>query len=289
MSSRAMKQVWDSPWKGRSAMWAVHVAVADTVNEAHGYRFWMSRQNLADKAGVSVRTVCDWVREAVEIGVVELVEDNSVAGRPNRYQFILDPSFDLSDEAEGVGNDCLGVGDDCLPGRQPLPRGRQPLPSEQETNKKENSKEVNLFGEEVDENATEEEKELQFTSSAKIVLSAWVESTGRDQSKVKLNAKRLAAVKARLREGYSVGDLCAAARGISVSAWHQGDNPEGKKYDDLLVAIRDGDRVEKFRDLWEQGGDKPKRSAVDTVLEMFSNRGQSGQALARALTEGSES
>lgn len=100
---------------------------------------------------------------------------------------------------------------------------------------------------------------------AQRVLDEWVFATRRDSAKVKMNAKRLAAVRARLKEGYTEDDLVAAVHGISKSAWHCGDNPSRKRYDDLLVAIRDGERVEKFRDLYEAGGDGPK-SAVDQVL-----------------------
>lgn len=87
------------------------------------------------------------------------------------------------------------------------------------------------------------------TAIAQRVLAEWIAATGRDATRTKLNSKRLSAIRARLREGYTENDLIAAARGIGLSAFHRGDNPEGKRYDDLLVAIRDGERVEKFREI----------------------------------------
>jgi len=104
---------------------------------------------------------------------------------------------------------------------------------------------------------------------AENVMDAWVEATGRVAGRVKLNAKRRSAIAARIKEGYTESDLIAAARGISMSAWHTGDNPEGKKFDDLLVAIRDGERVERFRDLFEAGGDRGKMSATDQVMALY--------------------
>ena len=105
--------------------------------------------------------------------------------------------------------------------------------------------------------------------TAERVMEAWVEATGRSAGKVKLNAKRRAAVAARLREGYTEQDLIAAARGIAMSAWHTGDNPDGKKFDDLLVAIRDGERVEKFRDIFEAGGEQGRMSSTDKVMALY--------------------
>jgi hypothetical protein len=105
--------------------------------------------------------------------------------------------------------------------------------------------------------------------TAERVMEAWVEATGRSARKVKLNAKRRAAVAARLREGYTEQDLIAAARGIAMSAWHAGDNPDGKKFDDLLVAIRDGERVERFRDIFEAGGEQGRMSSTDKVMALY--------------------
>ena len=105
--------------------------------------------------------------------------------------------------------------------------------------------------------------------TAERVMEAWVEATGRSAGKVKLNAKRRAAVAARLREGYTEQDLIAAARGIAMSAWHTGDNPDGKKFDDLLVAIRDGERVERFRDIFEAGGEQGRMSSTDKVMALY--------------------
>lgn len=105
--------------------------------------------------------------------------------------------------------------------------------------------------------------------TAERVMEAWVLATGRSPGKVKLNAKRRAAVAARLREGYTEQDLIAAARGIALSAWHTGDNPDGKKFDDLLVAIRDGERVERFRDIFEAGGEQGRMSSTDRVMALY--------------------
>lgn len=269
MSAEATGWVWKhSPYSGSKLV--IHLAVADVVNDAHGNEFWMSQAGLAEKAHVTRQSVCEWFRDATEQGLVECVRDNSGSGKPNCYRLLM-PTL------EGVGKSDRGV--------SAMPTGGVGKSDTKLKRTKEGTKTSLSLVSEVDETTTDEPS---VNVAAEQVLEAWVEATGRDANRVKLNKKRVAAVKARLNEGYSVDDLVAAVRGIALSAWHRGENPEGKKYDDMLVAIRDGERVEKFRDLFEQGGDRGRRSAVDTVLEMFSNRGQSGRALSGALTEGSE-
>lgn len=269
MSAEATGWVWKhSPYTGSKLV--IHLAVADVVNDAHGNEFWMSQAGLAEKARVTRQSVCEWFRDAIDRGLVECVRDNSTAGKPNCYRLLMTEG--------GVGKSDRGV--------SAMPTGGVGKSDTELKGTQEGTKTPLSLVEEVDENATDDESS--FTSSAKKVFENWVEATGKDSKKVKLNRARQDKIRARLREGYSVDDLCAAVRGIALSAWHTGDNPDGKRYDDITVALRDGAQVEKFRDLYEQGGERGRRSAVDTVLEMFSNRGQSGKALSRALTEGSE-
>lgn len=234
---------------------AIHLAVADVVNDAHGNEFWMSQSGLAEKARVTRQSVCEWFRDAIDRGLVECVRDNSAAGKPNCYRLLM-PEGVSPLVTGGVGKSDRGVSAE--------PTGGVGKSDTELKRTKEGTKTLSLVNE-VDENATENASSS-LASSAQLVLDEWVNATGRDPKKVKMNAKRLAAIKARLREGYSVDDLIAAVRGIAMSAWHRGENPEGKKYDDLLVAIRDGERVEKFRDLYEQGGDRGRGSAASRVL-----------------------
>lgn len=240
-----MGWVWRcSPWKGQHAKFLVHLAVADVVNDVHENELWMSQSTLAEKAGVCRQTVCEWLAEAVEAGLLVVVQDNSRAGRPNCYRFIMEG---------GVGSGDRG----CR-------SSRQGGVGSADTNSREELKRTQTSTSLAKQNAPEDSDSV----IAKRVVDAWVAATGRDANRVKVNAKRVAAVKARLREGYTEADLIAAVRGVALSAWHMGDNPSRKRYDDLLIVIRDGERVEKFRDLFEQGGDMPS-GAVDQVMSML--------------------
>lgn len=107
------------------------------------------------------------------------------------------------------------------------------------------------------------------------VLDAWCDAVGRDRARVKLNGKRRRQICARLNEKYEPADLIAAVRGIAYSAWHMGDNPEERRYDDLDIALRSGDRVEKFRDLYERKGAKDgyQTDVVDRVFAKIAGGG----------------
>ena len=245
VSAEATAWVWrHSPWRGQHHKFVLHLAVADVVNDVHDNLFWMAQSNLADKAGVSRGSACKWLREAVDEGLLEVVRDGSESGKPNCYRFVMPMGGCVPQIQGGVHTGHRG----CVP----------------QTHKtKERTKEGTQASV-----ATNDESESENDSTAvtaKAVLDAWVEATGRNAAKVRMNGKRLAAVKARLREGYTKEDLIAAVQGIARSPWHMGDNPEGKRYDDMLLAIRDGERVEKFRDLLAEG--TAPKSKVDQVMQ----------------------
>lgn len=97
----------------------------------------------------------------------------------------------------------------------------------------------------------------------------------------KLTNDRKSKVAARLREGYSVEDIKAAIDGCAGSAWHTGDNPNGKRYDDLTLICRNGSKLEHFREAARKSGgkgydesaiaeavysDNPSRKAIRSLL-----------------------
>lgn len=245
MSAEATAWVWrHSPWRGDHAKFVLHLAVADVVNDVHDNLFWMAQANLADKAGVSRRWACAWLGEAVEAGLLEVVRDGSEDGKTNCYRFLM-PAGGCELSSQG--------------GVKSVHRGCEVSSHKTKERTKEGTQAL------LATTGDEEPERHGVAAVAERVLNAWVEATGRNAAKVRMNGKRLAAVKARLREGYTEEDLIAAVRGIAGSPWHMGDNPDGKRYDDMLVAIRDGERVEKFRDLLAEG--TGPRSKVDQVMQ----------------------
>lgn len=64
--------------------------------------------------------------------------------------------------------------------------------------------------------------------------------------RAQLDAKRQKAIKGRLKDGYSVQDLCLAIDGCSRSAYHMGQNEGGTVFDDIELICRDGPKVDSF-------------------------------------------
>ncbi len=89
----------------------------------------------------------------------------------------------------------------------------------------------------------------------------------------KLDAKRVKAIKGRLKDGYTVDDLCRAIDGCKLSPHHQGKNDAGTIYDDIELICRDGPHVDNFRKIAERGApSQPKKSFAEQINERV-NRG----------------
>ena len=81
-------------------------------------------------------------------------------------------------------------------------------------------------------------------SPAMQVFERWKQKL--DHPKAVLDEKRLKAINARLRNGYSVEDLFAAIDGLTRSSHHMGRNDRGQVYDDIELVCRDAAHVESF-------------------------------------------
>jgi uncharacterized phage protein (TIGR02220 family) len=98
--------------------------------------------------------------------------------------------------------------------------------------------------------------------AAQEVFAYWQERMGKQRSR--LDDKRLSCIKARLREGYSVGDLKEAIDGCRQSNWHQGRNDRNKVYNDIELICRDAKHVDEFIEectKWRKLEDQKKAEA----------------------------
>ena len=106
MSAEAMGYVFrHSPYKG--ATFAVHLAIADSVNDQNGNKFWMSLGKLADKARLARPTVSECVRQMIDDGW--LVEVSRSSGSTVCYRFMFIPSEVVYESRWGVTQDDRGV------------------------------------------------------------------------------------------------------------------------------------------------------------------------------------
>jgi hypothetical protein len=86
--------------------------------------------------------------------------------------------------------------------------------------------------------------------SVAAVFAHWKVIMGHERARMDL--KRAQVIRDRLRDGYSVDDLCLAVEGCAASAFHCGENDRGQRYDSLTLILRDADHVDKFISMGEQ-------------------------------------
>ena len=87
MSAEASGYVWrNSPYTGTK--FAIHLAIADTVNDGHQNRLWMSSDQIAMKSRAHRRTVQRVIDEMVEDGFLQRWRE-ATQHFPATYEFIF--------------------------------------------------------------------------------------------------------------------------------------------------------------------------------------------------------
>jgi hypothetical protein len=64
---------------------------------------------------------------------------------------------------------------------------------------------------------------------------------------------------------YGLESCKTAIRGITCSPWHMGHNPQGKRYDDIELILRDERHIEMFLDMADQSEKEL------SILEQYAN------------------
>lgn len=77
------------------------------------------------------------------------------------------------------------------------------------------------------------------------VFEHWRQAMGKD-GHAKFKGKRKRVVEARLKDGYTPEQLCAAVDGCRLTPFNMGTNDRGQRYDDLELICRDVAHVERF-------------------------------------------
>jgi len=84
------------------------------------------------------------------------------------------------------------------------------------------------------------------SDNAREIFAYWQTELNHTQSK--LDAKREKAIRARLKEGYTVDRIKQAIRGIKRCPHNMGQNDRSTKYDDIELICRSGAHVDRFAD-----------------------------------------
>lgn len=307
MSAAATAWVWNhSPYKG--VAFTIHLAVADVANDMNGNRVWASAATIAAKARTTRETVTRTLATMADDGLIRLLDPDALAVRKSRhlgreFEFLM-PQTDVTSDHIELGHEAIrcdegshrdvtsdhihDVTSDHIQGTQEETedgtQGEPPTPlppggGESAGLSLVTSAPASLPEPQCSPSAAEVARQVlrqRRPSAAEVarqVLAAWVAATGRDPARSRMNDKRRKKIGARLAEGYPPEDLIAAVQGIALSPWHMGDNPAGKRYDDIVVALRDGSQVEKFRDLFEAGGATERRTGADIALAAMQSAG----------------
>jgi hypothetical protein len=111
------------------------------------------------------------------------------------------------------------------------------------------------------ENNNEDDNEnTSRAATAVAVFDFWRKESGHDHAH--FTDKRRRKVLARLRDGYPAERIELGIRGCLMSEFHQGKNDSGQKFDDLELICRDGEHLEKFIAIYENGGSKNGHKAT---------------------------
>lgn len=106
------------------------------------------------------------------------------------------------------------------------------------------------------------------------VWAFWQSHLGK-ASTAKFDKKRQRAVEARLRDGYSVDQLCDAIRGCKADPFSMGQNDRHQRFDDISLICRDATHVDKFIALVPK--DVPRNGVVR--LQPWEERAMEEEAL----------
>jgi hypothetical protein len=72
----------------------------------------------------------------------------------------------------------------------------------------------------------------------------WKKMTHHEHAK--LDFKRERVIKAALKQGYSIEDLCQAVEGCCKTPFNMGHNDQGQRYDGLQLILRDAEHIDRF-------------------------------------------
>lgn len=102
MSASATAYVWErSPYDG--AMFTIHLAIADVVNDTHGNRFYMSAAKLAKEARCSTKTALRALPEMCHDGFLEVLDEQQHGRAGGRtYRFLTPDNMSTVDKVSTV-------------------------------------------------------------------------------------------------------------------------------------------------------------------------------------------
>ena len=94
----------------------------------------------------------------------------------------------------------------------------------------------------------EPEQKEEVVDEVRVVFDAWVDATGKDSGRTRLDEKRRRTI-GRALEAHPIEDVLDAVVGWRHDAFYCGENDRGRAFNDLGLLLRDAEHVERFRDM----------------------------------------
>ena len=94
----------------------------------------------------------------------------------------------------------------------------------------------------------EPEQKEEVVDEVRVVFDAWVDATGKDSGRTRLDEKRRRTI-GRALEAHPIEDVLDAVVGWRHDAFYCGENDRGRPFNDLGLLLRDAEHVERFRDM----------------------------------------
>lgn len=111
------------------------------------------------------------------------------------------------------------------------------------------------------------------------VFAHWQRRMSKPRAKLTEGRKR--AIRARMKDGYTIKQMKQAIDACCASEWHMGDNDRTTAYNDLTIILRSGEKLEQFMAMGEQQGPTTTESPqVRRLLDEAADAMQRGDTAA---------
>jgi hypothetical protein len=191
-----------------------------------------------------------FLRKNLQLSRQKLTEIYSYFDEKAKENQSKDKGFLVLFADDGVTINCKKLAKLCDTHTQKLLRDRsKQLQSDIEVTSQKLTQEVRSKKEEVRSKNKKKNNNI-YVEQAQRLFDYWKKVMGKP--KAQFTEGRRKKISARLKEGYSEDDCAKAIENVSIDPWYSGDNDRNKEYNDIALIFRDGEHLEKYRDMKPQ-------------------------------------
>ena len=235
-----MNYVWEhSQYTGTKKL--IHIAIADVVNDMHNNEFFMTNDNLAEKASCTRTYANQVLKEMVEDGLLELVGKRGVVVS---YKFLFKGVNSVNTNCSEIEQLTVNSGDG----------GVNSVNTEPKVTKDGNPKLT---------------KDMSINPDVQEVWDAYIASLERfrpGKRKPKFSKPRQNLIAKCFKQGYSLEELKLAVTGWEHNDYNKGDNAQGKIYTGLETFLSSDKKIDLYIDYHVKA---PRTNANRTISDKW--------------------